>query len=448
MRLDVYVLGQQVAKLYREADEYVLQYEPDTPDSSFVSLAMPVRQEAWRWPRDLHPFFRQNLPEGYLLGVIRELFGPLLDGTDLSLLAVVGAAGIGRVAVTVEGAAPGVDFSPLNIEELLTAEKSAALFEELVRRYARSAVSGVVPKFLAPEERLGAGKDTGKTTLRTAQHIIKGSDKATDFLGFNEHYTLKVLARLNVVPVVQTQMSADGRILVVDRFDVDAEGRPAYGVEDACNLLGLPPHEKYSPSTERALSATRAYIPSSFRSQQNLLFSWQTLANYVVRNSDCHAKNIAVYYSTLGDVRYTPVYDVVTTQAYPQFSSAPGLAVAGRKTWSPGKALSRFCTARLDISPRDYQDMVEQLCESAVEVGKEIIEAARNEPRWKWIARQMVHAWNEGMCSLRSVQLERKYRGLEAAIENAGLGAPDVPASANAAIGRSEMIARPARKRT
>lgn len=129
MRLDVYVLGQQVAKLYREADEYVLQYEPDTPDSSFVSLAMPVRQEAWRWPRDLHPFFRQNLPEGYLLGVIRELFGPLLDGTDLSLLAVVGAAGIGRVAVTVEGAAPGVDLSPLNIEELLTAEKSAALLK-------------------------------------------------------------------------------------------------------------------------------------------------------------------------------------------------------------------------------------------------------------------------------------------------------------------------------
>jgi hypothetical protein len=28
---------------------------------------MPVREEAWKWPRDLHPFFRQNLPEGFLL---------------------------------------------------------------------------------------------------------------------------------------------------------------------------------------------------------------------------------------------------------------------------------------------------------------------------------------------------------------------------------------------
>jgi hypothetical protein len=63
----------------------------------FVSLTMPVREQAWRWPRDLHPFFRQNLPEGYLLGVIREAFGPLLDGTDLSLLALVGGMGIGRI---------------------------------------------------------------------------------------------------------------------------------------------------------------------------------------------------------------------------------------------------------------------------------------------------------------------------------------------------------------
>ncbi len=32
----------------------------------------------------------------YLLSIIREEFGPLLDGTDLSLLAVVGGMGIGR----------------------------------------------------------------------------------------------------------------------------------------------------------------------------------------------------------------------------------------------------------------------------------------------------------------------------------------------------------------
>jgi serine/threonine-protein kinase HipA len=113
MILDVHVSGKTVAKLYRERDEYVLKYLSGTAAGDFVSLALPIREEPWRWPRDLFPFFRQNLPEGYLLGVIREEFGALLDGTDLSLLAVIGGAGIGRVTVTPEGVMPGVEMEPL-----------------------------------------------------------------------------------------------------------------------------------------------------------------------------------------------------------------------------------------------------------------------------------------------------------------------------------------------
>lgn len=83
------------------------------------------------------PVFRQNLPEGYLLGVIREEFGPLLDGTDLSLLSVVGGTGIGRVSVTPEGVQPGVEMAPLEIEHLLKAENTSKRFAALVRQYAR-----------------------------------------------------------------------------------------------------------------------------------------------------------------------------------------------------------------------------------------------------------------------------------------------------------------------
>ncbi|WP_438859558.1 type II toxin-antitoxin system HipA family toxin [Achromobacter spanius] len=442
MKLDVHVLGRHVAKLYREADEYVLDYVPDAPDDAFVSLTMPVREAAWRWPRDLHPFFRQNLPEGHLLGVIRELFGPLMDGTDLSLLAVVGASGIGRVAVTAEGATPGVPLPPLNIKDLLTAENTAPRFDALVRAYARSAISGVVPKFLAPDGGSQGAADPEKATLRTPQHIIKGSDERTPYLGFNEFFTLRVLRRLNVVPVVNAQMSDDGRVLVVDRFDVDAAGQPISGVEDACSLLGLPPHEKYATTTERLYKATREYVPSASLRAQNLHFAWHLLTNYVVRNADCHAKNIALYYTSRADIAYTPVYDIVTTQAYPEFSnSAPALSVDGRKTWVPGSTLAKFMLARLGINSKQYQAMVEQLCESAVEVGREVIEAAKNEPQWRWIAKQMVHAWNDGMCGLRSSKLDARYRSLDAAISEAGYEAADAPLDTSRVIGRSEGLA-------
>lgn len=69
MRLHVYVKGKLVAHLYRQADEYALRYTGDATTDDFVSLTMPVRKDAWVWPRDLHPFFRQNLPEGFLLPV-------------------------------------------------------------------------------------------------------------------------------------------------------------------------------------------------------------------------------------------------------------------------------------------------------------------------------------------------------------------------------------------
>lgn len=445
MKLDVQVCGRTVAQLYRERDEYVLAYLPDAHSADFVSLTMPVREEPWRWPRDLHPFFRQNLPEGYLLSIIREEFGPFLDGTDLSLLALVGGTGIGRVTVTPEGAMPNGDLEPLHIESLLKAENTSAHFSSLVRRYARASISGMVPKFLAPE--LEAEHVLGKPTLRTSRHIIKGSDESTPYLGFNEFYTMRVLERLNVVPVAKTRMSDDGRVLIVDRFDVDQQGRATHGVEDACGLLGLPPHEKYAPTVERALNATRVYVPAGLIREQLEQFGWHLLSNYVVRNADCHAKNIALYYSSLDDVAYTPVYDMVTTQAYPRYAAnPPALAIDGRQTWMAAKTLERFFKARLGIAPKQYAQMVERLCESAVEVGKEVIEAARNEPQWHTVGKHMVHAWNEGMASLTAAKGIVARQGLGTAIADAGFSAPDRPESSGVTIGRSELLGQPRKK--
>jgi len=426
-RLEVRVRGRGVAHLYRERDEYVLKYLPQASEAEFVSLTMPVREEPWRWPRDLHPFFRQNLPEGFLLNIIREEFGPYLDGTDLSLLAVVGGFGIGRVTVVPEGIDGGGDLKPLDLEALLNTEIPGAEFARLVREYARAAISGAVPKILAPQEAEGAIA-TGKTTLRSAMHIVKGSDETTPFLGFNEFYSMRVLERLQVVPVAPTRMSADGRLLVVDRFDVDTSGTTTHGLEDACSLLGYPPHEKYRPSMEAVVSATREYIPAATRHAQLQQLGWLMLTNFVVRNADCHSKNIALYYRTLEDVAYSPAYDIVTTQAYPRYATnPPGLSLDGRKTWRPGNSLRKFFSARLGIGPSPYTKMVERVCEAAVETGREMIEAAKHEPRWHTITKQMLHAWNEGMAGLRSVRGERAHQGLTEDIERAGFSDPEPP---------------------
>ncbi|MEW9580272.1 type II toxin-antitoxin system HipA family toxin [Paraburkholderia sp. DGU8] len=447
MRLDVQVRGKHVATLFRERDDYVLKYNADARPTDFVSLTMPVRDEAWRWPRDLHPFFRQNLPEGYLLNLIREQFGPLLDGTDLSLLAVVGAMGIGRVTVTPEGVAPGTELQALDVKEILHGENTAEHFAQLVREYARAAISGVVPKFIVPQQAASgtaAATPLGKPTIRTSHHIVKGSDDNTPFLGFNEFYSMRVLERLGVAAVARTQMSDDGRALIVERFDVDAQGLPAYGVEDMCGLLGLPPHEKYNSTSEKMLNAARAYLLDRDRVREQLLqLGWHLLTNYVVRNADCHTKNVALFYTSVDDVAFTPVYDIVTTQAYPRFAAnPPGLPIDGRKTWAAGKALERFFNTRMGIAPRQYAQMVEALCDSAVAVGHEMIEAARNHTQWRTVAKQMLHAWDDGIASLRAPKKSVQFKGLRPAIEAAGFSDAEPPERTREVIGRSPLLGK------
>jgi len=361
---------------------------------------------------------------------------------------VVGGMSIGRVTVTPEGIAHGGELTPPDIERLLTAENSTATFGKLVRTYARAAVSGAVPKFLAPGELQAGVEQLGKQSFRTARHIVKGSDEKTPYLGFNEHYSMRVLERLGVIPVARTRMSSDGRVLIVDRFDIDEHGVPVRGVEDACGLIGYPPTEKYRPSTEAVLNATRPYIPSGLIRAQLESFGWQLLVNYVVRNADFHSKNMALHYSTRNDVAYTPVYDIVTTDAYPHLAnSTPALSVGGRKTWAPGRTLEQFFKAQLGIAPSTYKEMVERLCESAVETGREVIAAAKNERRWHDVAKGMVHAWNEGMASVRSARAQRSLKALTPYIDAAGMSDRPRP-EPRAQIGHSDLLSRRRSART
>lgn len=420
------VQGRLVAHLFRERDQYVLQYESVAASADFVSLTMPVQASPWLWPRDLHPFFRQNLPEGYLLAILREVMGSALDGTDLSLLAIVGRHGIGRVTVTPPQMQNRTSEEPLDVQSLLHEDFSPEYFDDLVRRYARSAVSGVVPKFLSPqtpEQPL----EVGRAILRTSRYLVKGSGNLP-YLAFNEHYTMRVLARLNKVPVAHTQLSDDGQILLVERFDVDARGLPTHGLEDACGLLGLPPHEKYAPSMERVLKATEAYLPDATRQTQLEQLGYHLLTNFVIRNADCHAKNIALHYTSLDDVAFTPVYDLVTTQAYDGFrDSTPGLSIEGRKSWIPGKTLPHFFTSRLGIPSRRYSLMLEELCDSAVAVARELAKLASTETRWRSIVKNMLHAWDRGM---QDVQSQKSKVTLAPVIKKAGFSDYERPAPA------------------
>ena len=138
MSLSVHVLGREVATLEAVGDfKSSMTYHAAVAADDFVSLTMHVRTEPYIWDDVLHPVFQMNLPEGYLLQVLQEQFGPVIGASPMALLAVIGRNMIGRIQVAPPGAKLDEPAEPVDVAGLLQGDNSEEAFAELVRRHGR-----------------------------------------------------------------------------------------------------------------------------------------------------------------------------------------------------------------------------------------------------------------------------------------------------------------------
>ena len=442
MRLSAYVLGRDVAVLESAGDfRSVLTYHANTATDDFVSLTMPVRTESYVWDDTLHPVFQMNLPEGYLLQVLQEQLGPQITASPMALLSVIGRNMVGRNQVAAAGANPDEPTQPIEVAELLQGDNSEEAFAELVRQHATSGVSGIVPKFLdAQSEDTERGPVHKKTTLLTRRHIIKGSTGRLPYVTLNEHLCMQVAAR--VLPAATTELSQDGNALVVHRFDVDDNGQLHWGMEDFCALLGLRPAAKYETTWERIARAIRDHVPGATQFEGFRQLATTLLLTYALRNSDCHAKNLALLYTSRADVHLSPVYDMITTVVYAGYQqNPPGISFMGKKTWTPGKHLGKFIAATFGISPRSQVEIVEAISDAVSEIAPRVRQAMTQYAAFGDIGKRMLFAWNEGVTGLRG----KRVYSLRAWNPSPAFSAfSDPPALSNKepVIGRSEGLAK------
>lgn len=179
MQLSVYVLGREVATLEQSGDfKSVLTYHPHVAADDFVSLTMPVRLESYVWDDQLPPVLQMNLPEGYLLQVLQEQFGPHIGASPIALLSVIGRNMVGRLQVAAPGAQLDEPAQPIEVAELLKGDNSEAAFAALVRQHATSGVSGVVPKFLDAQTTSPTVQAELVEALRSCSTFRQGSRQA------------------------------------------------------------------------------------------------------------------------------------------------------------------------------------------------------------------------------------------------------------------------------
>ncbi len=441
MKLSVFVQGRDVATLEQVGDfKSVLTYHAHTATEDFVSLTMPVRTESWTWDDTLPPVLQMNLPEGYLLQVLQEVFGPHIGANPVALLTVIGRNMVGRVQVAQSGANLDEPAKPIEVEEILRGDNSAEAFAELVRQHAASGVSGIVPKFLDAQLEPATLGPHQKVSLLTRRHIIKGSSHHLSFVTLNEHLCMQVVAKL--LPTAKTEISRDGQALIVHRFDVDEQGRLHWGMEDFCALLGMRPADKYDTTWERIAKAVRDHVPGHSQLDSFRQLTTTLLLTYALRNADCHAKNVALLYTSRADVHLAPVYDMLTTSVYAAYQhNPPAIAFMGKKTWTPGKSLQKFIAATFGIPVREQVMMVEAIAQAVSEVGPEVRAAMKEYSGFADIGKRMLLTWQEGIAGLRD---KRAYALGDVSLGEAFTGFSEPPKlkTEKTTVGHSELLGK------
>ena len=338
--LYVEVKGSKSGKVTMESGEYIYSYISED-EADYISLTMPVRQKSYVHKR-LHPIFEMNLPEGYLLSIIKKHFSKLYKTDDFGLLQLMSPFIKGRV--TFEKSTSEKEVAPLVLDDLIHS-KDETLFDELVKRFAfRTSLSGVQPKVIAEVQ--------DRITLKLEEYIVKSWGDEYPHLALNEYYCMKIVQDANV-KVPEFYISDDEKLFIMRRFDI-VNGK-VFGFEDMCVLQAKQRDDKYDGTYEQIAKTIKTFVSASYKKAALLQFFKMIVINNLVQNGDAHLKNFGLIYEDIEHIDIAPTYDVVSTTLYIK-NDIPALHLLGSKKWFSKKNLLKFGIQSCDLSQKETQN--------------------------------------------------------------------------------------------
>lgn len=354
--------GVRAATLLRRRDAVVLAYEPEYVHAGGdpVATTLPASLEpvVTHAPGALPPFFSGLLPEGRRLTALRTAVKTSADD-EFTLLLAVGGDAVGDVQVIPEGedatdVAPRVvveDWSDVRFSDLFAASVGGSPGID------RVALPGV-------QDKVSARMISVPVARRNDRFLLKLDPPEFPHLVVNEAFFLEAARRSGLETAdAQVVRDAEGAMgLLVRRFDrgEDARGRPLLlGQEDACQVLGRFPADKYRVSTEEVVGALAAVCRA--RPVAALAVLRQVAFAYLSCNGDAHAKNFSVLRLPEGEWRVTPAYDVPSSHPYGDTTMA--LPVHGRHREDIGREDFLELGAAVGLRGRAVERALDELCE-------------------------------------------------------------------------------------
>jgi serine/threonine-protein kinase HipA len=308
--------GTRAGSLVRRPDAVVFTYDEGYRRAGGppVATTLPMREApvVTHAPGALPPFFSGLLPEGRRLTGLRQAVKTSADD-ELTLLLAVGGDAVGDVQVVPEGEKVAdvearvtvSDWSEVRFADLLAASVGGSVPVD------RVAIPGV-------QDKVSARMINVPVARANSRFMLKLDPPEFPHLVTNEAFFLEAGRRSGLemadAEVVRDAEGTPG--LLVRRFDrvPAAEGGVALlAQEDACQVLGRYPADKYRVTTEDVIGALAEACRARPVAAHVLLE--QFAFAYLICNGDAHAKNFSVRRDA-GEWRPTPMYDVPTSYVY------------------------------------------------------------------------------------------------------------------------------------
>lgn len=330
-RAAVFKQGIRAGQLERRRDAVVFTYDGSYRQSGGPPIAttLPLNEDpvVTHAPGALPPFFSGLLPEGRRLAALRRAVKTSADD-ELTLLLAVGGDTIGDVQILPERE------DPVDTEARVTvSDWSEVRFADLLA--ASVGESGSIDRVAIPgvQDKVSARMINVPVAQANDRFLLKLDPPEFPHLVVNEAFFLEAGRRSGLetaeAEIVRDAEGAPG--LLVRRFDRVPVADGSVGSlaqEDACQVLGRYPADKYRVTTEAVIDALAAVCRARPVAAHTLLK--QFAFAYLTCNGDAHAKNFSVLRDG-GEWQPAPMYDVPTSYVYRDYTMALTLNGKGRE---------------------------------------------------------------------------------------------------------------------
>ncbi len=316
-------------------------YSPEWLDDASrpaISFSLPKRFEPFK-QRECRPFFAGLLPEEAQRDAIAGALG-ISKRNDFALLDALGGDVAGALSLWPEGNTPPVP-DPDGQPHPLSDDELVQLLDTLPTRPLLAGREGLRLSLAGAQSKLPVVLAESRVALpapgQPTTHILKPPIARFPHTTENEALAMSLAAAIGLAAAPVEARTVAGRpYLLITRYDrrVDADGRAhRLHQEDFCQALGVPPERKYASEGGPTFTASFDLLRRAATRPAVAVLALLDAAvfNLIVGNADAHGKNFSLLYHP-GTVSFAPLYDLLSTVAYPDLSPKLAMTIAKKAT--------------------------------------------------------------------------------------------------------------------